>query len=334
MTKSDLIGCFERMNPNPAQKQRMLDRILGGGKEEAKPLNRSAKHVYLTAALIALAVLTMTTALAIGFGWHQKLIEYLEPSEEQMAALDGAADTPDATITKNGVTITVKQTLADSFGIYVLYEMTVPEDIELTDDIWWGFSYLDVPTVKTDEYVTMGTSGPEILEQTGNKRTVLYHAQKTAPFENGHLKLLLMDLQIVKRNDATGSMQITPLIEGEWELEWEFNFVDTSKTLEVNEPGSSNGSENTITKIVISPMSGCAYITGDDIVGSARPAVNFKDGTQIEFDSKSKNASFGYYLVDEDSMLYANHLYYRFETIIDLDDVKNITIGAVTIPIE
>jgi hypothetical protein len=325
------------MNPNPAQKQRMLGKILGGGKEDAQPLKRSAKHFYLTAALIALAVLTMTTALAIGFGWHEKLIKYLSPSDEQMAALDGAADTPDATVTQNGVTITVKQTLADSFGIYVLYEMTVPENIELSDSIQWMFSHLDVPVGQTDDYVTMGVGSTEILEQSGNTRTVLLHQQFTAPFENGYIELVFLNLgyynfpEVPQENSAP---EFITLVEGEWNLKWEFSFEDTGKTIEVNEPVSYNGSENTLTRIVLSPMSVCAYITGDDIVGSARPAVNFKDGTQIEFDAKSNNASFGYYLVDEETLLYANHLYYRFENIVDLEDVESITIGDVTVPIE
>ncbi len=222
-------------------------------------MRRTTKRLSLTAAIIIICVLTATTALAIGLDWNEKLMEYLKPSEEQMQTLDGAVNTPEATVTQNGITITVKQTLADAFGIYVLYEMTVPDNVKLDDNIRWSLDGLNVPTVQTDDYVTAGSCGSEILEQTGNKRTVLYHLNTTAGFENGYIKLTLKDLTRYTTNDETGSMEITPVVEGEWELEWEFTFVDTSKTVEVNRPLSINGSEDTITKVVISPMSACLY---------------------------------------------------------------------------
>lgn len=335
MNENDLVDCFDKITPSPTQKQKMLKTILESRKGRIVPFKRATKRVSLTAAIIAVCVLTATTALAIGLGWNEKLMGYLKPSEEQMETLSGAVNMPEATVTQNGVTITVKQTLADSFGVYVLYEMTVPEDIELNDDIIWGFSHLDVPTVKTEYAVTAGVSGSEILEQTGNTRTVLYHIQKTAPFENGDVEFILIDLKYFKRNDTTGRVEPITLVEGEWDLKWEFNFVDTSKTIEVNKPLSINGSEDTITNVVISPMSVCAFIKGDDILMSGvQPTVNFKDGSQIAYDVNSKGKSFGYYLIDEANMIYQNQLYYRFENIINVDDVESITIGDVTIPIQ
>lgn len=335
MNKNDFVDCFDKITPSHAQKQKILQIVLDSRKGGTIPLKRTTKRLSLTAAIIAICVLTMTTALAIGLGWNEKLMEYLKPSEEQMETLNGAVNMPEATITQNGVTITVKQTLADSFGIYVLYEMTVPEGVELNDDIRWNLEVLNVPTEKTGESVTVGSGGSEILEQSGNKRTVLYHIQMTAPFKNGDIILTLRDLTHYTRNGATGPIEITPVVKGEWELKWEFNFVDTSKVVEVNKPLSINGSEDTITKIVISPMSVCAFIKGDDILMSGvRPTVNFKDGSQIAYDVNSKGKSFGYYLIDEANMIYQNQLYYRFENIISMETVESITIGDVTIPIE
>ena len=176
------------------------------------------KFPGIVAAVLAVAVLLSGTALAISLGWHIKLIEYLNPSEEQMQTLDGAVSMPEATITQNGVTITVKQTLADAFGIYVLYEMTVPENVELDDNVRWNLEILDAPTIKTDEYITTSSGGAEILEQAGNKRTVLYHLNTTAELESGNIKLTLTDLTHYSKNDKTNSMEITPIVEGKWDL--------------------------------------------------------------------------------------------------------------------
>lgn len=298
-------------------------------------ITKNRKFPAVVAAVIAIAVLFSGTALAVSLGWHIKLMEYLNPSEEQIQTLDGAVNMPEATITQNGVTITVKQTLADAFGIYVLYEMTVPDNVELDDNVRWSLEILNVPTIKTDEYITAGSGGSEILEQTENKRTVLYHLDTTAGFENGDIELTLRDLTRYTTNDATGSTEITPVVEGEWALKWKSTFVDTSKTIDLNKPLSINGSNNIITKIVISPISFCVFVKGDDILGSARPVINFKDGGQLSYDDLGYgNKSFSYYLIDEASMTYSNQLYYRFEKIIDLNDVASIQIGDMVIPIE
>lgn len=298
-------------------------------------ITKHRKFSAVVAAALAITILFSGTALAIGLGWHIKLMEYLKPSEEQLQTLDGAVNLPEASITHNSVTITVKQTLADAFGIYVLYEITVPNGIELDNSIGWRMEVVDAPTVTTDDYITAGSGGSEILEQTGNKRTVLYHLDTTAAFKDGNIKLMLKDLIRYTKNDATGSIEITPIVEGEWELEWKFTFVDISKTIDLDMPLSINGSDNTITKIVISPMSFCTFVKGDSIAGSARPVINFKDGSQITYDDlENKNKSFGYYLIDEANMTYSNQLYYRFENIIKLNDVASIQIGDEVIPIE
>lgn len=82
-------------------------------------------------------------------------------------------------------------------------------------------------------------------------------------------------------------------------------------------------------------MSFCAFVKGDNILGSARPVINFKNGSQLTYDNLGYgNKSFGYYLIDEYNMTYCNQLYYRFEKIIDLNDVASIQIDDVVIPLE
>lgn len=329
MNKNELTDYFDSVTPNHVQKQKMLRIILNSRKDET----RATKRFSLAAAVMVLCVLTATTALAINLGWSEKLMEYLKPSEEQMDKLSGAVNIPEAMITKNDVTITIKQTLADSFGIYVLYEMTVPKDIELNNNIQWRDSHLDVPIERTNG-VGIGSESTEILGQTGNKRTVLLHQQFSKPIENGDIELVLYDLGYFEVTGGPGgNAKFVPLVEGKWDLSWKFNYVDTSKTIEVNKPLSINGSKDTITKIVISPMSVCAYVKGDDIMTSVRPVVKFKDGSQVTYDKNSKNKAFVYYLIDQDNMIYLNQLYYRFENIINVDDVQSITIGNVTISI-
>lgn len=322
---------FDNIKTPQIWKANLYDSI----ESKTQVIAKHRKFPAVIAAVLAIAVLLSGTALAISLGWHTKLMEYFIPSEKQMQTLDGAVNMPEATVTQNGVTITVKQTLADAFGIYVLYEITVPDDVKLDNNVRWSFEVINVPTVKTDEYITVGSGGSEILEQTGNKRTVLYHLDTTAGFENGEIKLTLRDLTRYTTNDKTGFTESTPVVEGEWDLEWKSTIMDTSKIIDLNKTLSINGSDNIITKIVISPISFCAFVKGDDILGSARPVINFMDGNQLTYDDLGHgNKSFSYYLIDEASMTYSNKLYYRFEKIIDLNDVASIQIGDIVIPLE
>ena len=295
---------------------------------EVKIKSKHWMTVLVAAILVALLV---TTALAINFGWHIKLIEYFNASEEQMESLDMAIGMPEATVTHNGVTITVKQTLADAFGIYVVYEMTVPDNIELDDNVLWAFTVFSVPSAETEDYVSVSTIGTTILEQNGNKRTVLLHKQVSSPFTNGKIELIFQNLIYFVLNDK--SRPYMPLVEGEWELEWDFTYVDTGKTIELNLPLSIDGSDNTISKLVVSPMSICAFVTGDTIVGSVQPIVNFKDGSSITYSSQDNNASFSVYLSDAENEIFVNQLYYRFERIIELTDVASMQIGDVVISV-
>jgi hypothetical protein len=311
--------------------QQWKDRLYSSIEAEKPIITKHRRIPVIAAALLAVAVIFSGTALAISLGWHEQLMEYLKPNKEQIENLEVAVDMPEATVTHNGVTVTVKQTLADAFGIYVLYEMTVPETIKLDDNVQWIFSNLSVPVGETDEYVFVGTTGTTVLEQNGNKRTALIHKQVSAPLENGKIELLFRDLSYFDITQGAGPF--LPLVEGEWKLGWDFTYVDTSRTVGLDLPISINGSKNTITQVIISPMSVCVYLTGDDIAGIVQPTVIFKDGNEISYDVKNRNASFPYYLSDADNEIYMNQLYYRFEKIVDPSDVAGIQIGDMVIPI-
>lgn len=333
MNKKDLIDGFNKMTPEHAQKQKMLNVILESRKAEKIPMKRKGKSLALVAAVVAVCIIATTTALAVNFGWHEKLIEFLDPSNEQMEMLSGNVTAPDATISKNGVTVAVKQTLSDSYGIYVLYEMTVPDNIDLSE-VDWRYAYLTIPYAQTDEATGLGIIGSELLEQSGNTRTVLMFHQMSKPFENGTIRLHFEDLEHIVFDEETETFDITTVWEGELELEWDFNYENVGKTLKLDTPLSINGSKNTITKIVLSPISICVFVQGDDAVMRAAPVVRFKDGSEINYTAQDRNSSFSHYLIDEANMIYNNQLYFRFANIISPDDVKSITIGDVTIPVQ
>ena len=74
-----------------------------------------------------------------------------------------AIDTPEAVYQKDGITITVKQTIADDTCIYAIYEVTVPEEITIPADADLTCG-LVMPRLRLPEQ-SAGSGYHEILEQ-------------------------------------------------------------------------------------------------------------------------------------------------------------------------
>lgn len=292
---------------------------------DAKTNTKKIKHRFILCVAVITTFLLMTTALAVNLGWHTKLLNYLKPNEKQLETLNKATNLSEVTVSNNGVTVTVKQTLADKFGVYVLYEITAPENFEFNDNIRWTLNALNLP-YKQDDYVVFGTYDYTILEQDKNKRLELLYYENTAPIESGKMTLYLRDL-CEYGSDGTRVTHNT-LIEGEWQLEWDFDYKDTGKNIETNiQMGNS-----TIKGVYISPMSLCVYLTGN-ISENMLPVIKFKDGSEIKYNEQNENLSFINYLKDEENKIYINKVSWRLENIIDLNNVDYIQIDDIIIPI-
>lgn len=293
------------------------DELIFNAKNNTVKL-KSKRKLLLCVAVIT--IILFTTALAINLGWHLKLIEYLKPNEKQISMLNQASNISEVTASDNGVTVTVKQTLADKFGIYVLYEITAPENFKFNDDTVWSIQVLELPYEKTDDYIVGGTSRYEILEQNQNKRLVLIYQDITSPLASGKLCLNLSNLHDRITNENK--------INCQFKLEWNFTYKDTGKNIEVNQKFG----DNTIKNIYISPISLCVYIEGY-ISPKTQPIVKFKDGSEISYSPEAPNVSFTTYLIDEQNSTYMNKISFRFDKVIDIDNVKYIKIANVKIDV-
>jgi len=335
LNEKDLKRCFDSVTPSFEQKQKMLTTILQNKKGGIRPAKRARKKIPALAAVIAISILTITTAFAINFGWNEKLINYFNIAENQMHLLEDAVDIPEATLTKNGVSITVKQTLADSMGVYVLYEMLVPDDIELSVEITWEIDYIRVTTEQTGADYSTAVIGQDILEQSAHQRTGLFHFIPSEPIANGTMQLYFRNLGYYKtliEDDDSRTVDFIPLIEGEWDLKWNFIYKDTSKIVTPNQLMSVNGNHNTITKISVSPISICLFARGEeDAILAEQVHVYFKDGRQITYDAKDENSLFGCTLIDESEMIYDYQFYYRFDRMIAPDEIESVEIGNVMV---
>lgn len=151
--------------------------------------NMPKKRIGLVIAAVIVAVAGFT-AVAATFDWDTKLLEYLNLTPEQAEKLSDSTDYPGLSVSDAGVTVTVRQTLADSHGLYVLYDAVAPEGFEFSDGIEFVGSLLEVPDAAAEISGSCSWSN-QMLSHSGNRSTWLLTYDNTAGITGGELRLTL-----------------------------------------------------------------------------------------------------------------------------------------------
>ena len=153
-SEESLIQALETLlaqeNPDEARLQALLDQLdqqTGAAplnpeagwadlqrRRSTRPKRRGLRRFPLALAAVLVCLAVSGTALAVNFGLHEKLADLFQVNESNQTLVADAIDTPEAVYQKDGITITVKQTIADDSCIYAIYEVTVPEEITIPAD--------------------------------------------------------------------------------------------------------------------------------------------------------------------------------------------------------
>ena len=337
MRMNDLNSCFGNAAPTSEQKQRMLGTILEGKLENGgiDTMGRGTRRLATVVALVAVLVLMASTALAVGLGWHERFMEYFGIGDTQTGLLDGAVGSPGLSVTDNGVTVNVLQTLADSQGVYVVFEATVPNNVELADETGFSVAFLEAETVRQVGYAS-SVSGCEILDISGNKIIAIADFFPSERIRDGTLKLTVQDVGYTTHEE--GSTTFKTLISGDWSLEWDFTYKDTSKKISPNQAVDADG-EAVVTEISISPVSVCVIVEGsmraklEGLLDNAEVMVTLKDSSTIMYSFRDENALYSSHYVNDGGVDYRYRMCNRFDRIIDPDDVVSVTLCGIMIPI-
>jgi len=315
------------------------------------------RPAFIVAALVVLV--SATTVLAATFKWNEALISYFNPNEKQIDEMADSVDAPEATLTENGVTVNVLQTIATDREILVLYEMIAPEGIVLSDDINWHNSDGDLYFTTSDETDDINLSSSKVwssytLKQEGNKRTVLIRMSLPTPLGDdltAHLQFgdlersidpELYNSGVYNNDDLVYDSLGRPIgrvavIKGEWDLTWKFCHDNANvKTIHPNTPISINGRQYVISDIEITPFSVTVRVPGEGILDELRPvAVSFKNGGQRIFNILDDDFLGENYtaFVGGDAGYLENELCNWFQNMIDINDVESVTLRDVTVPI-
>lgn len=278
------------------------------------------------AAVIALVCLVTTAVAVTTFGLHDGLARYFGVGDGQGALVEKAVETPACSVTKDGVTISILQTMADQYGIYMLYEIVVPDSITLPEEAAWSLGWL-TPTLEANPTgVQGGQGGQEILEQDAHRMLILSTFLPSDPIEKGPISFVLPTLGYWKDQEDV------VLAEGPWELEWELTQVEPGITLTPETPIVLDGWTPVITEITISPFSLHIY-SNNTSLPDVPMALVFQDGSKLDMDPFDyDHVSEGAYLADEATGQQKYEFYYRFYDVIDPTQVTAVVIGETEIP--
>ncbi len=306
------------------------------------------------AATLLLSALGLTV-FAATTGWHQKLIEYFNhPTEKQMELMQGAFDTPMISGTDNGYTVNVLHTLADKHGIYVLYELILPSDKEVSedtvDDFLMQINHMVLVEQKgysnNDNAFLGGIGSHQILGVERNKIILCEYFGLAGEIASEYkVSLTVGNMRYVDTaaefGDASENIRVSnkenAALVGDFHihLTWNFKYEDKGRSITVNEKLDINGyNENTLVQVDVSPISVWIVAEGDAIPTAIRPVIRFTDGTEITYDSRDENAyaMFSSYLTGDYSKGYST-LGYVFAEITDVSTIESITIGDRVIPV-
>ena len=275
----------------------------------------------LVAAILLLALAATAVAARV---WDEHLVEFFGVSSAQQESLGDLSGYPGVSDSENGVEIQVLQTLADVNGMYVLFKITLPDDLELDENVFPGICSLRASNMRDGDDISIFSSKVELLNITGSSMTFLLHYRSSFALTAEQVKLTVMD---ICKYDETGENTPETIIAGVWTMEWKLEECGELTRLEINRASEVDEKPIEITQIGLSPFSVCVYVAGSEIISQAEVMVEFCDGRTLYFDKNTDGASFMFYLENEDDSTGTNLLFCSFDTVAATKEIRGIYVG-------
>ena len=331
-------------NPDEARLQALLDQLdrqTGAApldpeagwadlqrRRSARPKRRSLRRFPLALAAVLVCLAVSGTALAVNFGLHEKLADLFQVNESNQTLVADAIDTPEAVYQKDGITITVKQTIADDTSIYAIYEVTVPEDITIPETAEPAAGVL-LPQPESSEesgHQNAGGGYHEILEQGPHHWVGLAVSETLSePITDDPVRLIFVDFGY----DTADGIHV-PLAEDTIVLEWPLQKSNRTRTFDLNQTLIVEGQQPGILKgLSLSPISLNLYTSHLHLdTDTLTLSLVFQDGTTVPVDNPSGEIYSGSTLEDTWASFH-----YTFHTPIDPAQVTAVQIGDQTFPL-
>ncbi|MCH5185741.1 MAG: DUF4179 domain-containing protein [Oscillospiraceae bacterium] len=293
-------------------------------------------RILLIAACITV-IFAAATALAVNYFYLDSAFgSKVGIADDKYEKIKSAVDTPMCSVTDNGVTVRVLQTLADSRTIYAVFEVIAREDVKL--ESWYEFERASLKPEdwrqNAEKYGAFELD-VSVAEVSGNRMKCIAVAEGfTETLPSCRLSLELENIS--RRISWEPGHEWNTLIEGKWELSWDYDSEKNPemKIYPVNIPLCGADGSAAVTEITLSPISALFKIrypareerlideasVTRKIIGYAAPAVKMKDGSIINWENAHTFESLGY---DDDNYVVVQY-YIRFNDVTDPDDIAGI----------
>lgn len=264
----DMIRQEEKMNSKKTK-------VYGSKRTGSAKTNIRIRRIIILAAVLTLALGTVGFAYYIK--WSRGLENSLHTTEEvkTKAIETRLADFPEQSVTVNGVTVTAKQSIVDSYYAYLAFEVkgydlpkggepgfdgvdvTVDgQDVNMSASFYAGIVsgddgrpvYEDGTPIQSDE------NGNTITKYVADDGTMEY--QISLALVDGNDTFINKPVHVVLKDLGTYTGKAMPVatdVEGEWTFDWTLQGSDQIYKTELNE--ALEGTDVTVIGAEVSPIS-------------------------------------------------------------------------------
>lgn len=225
--------------------------------------------------------------------------------------LDSAGESVNKTVSNSGLDVTVRQTLGDEHTIHIILDVVAPNNVKIPQYAHFDESYINLAKKGSAGW------GFEYLDDdfNDNKASYLISYNTEAKLTNkNNISLSFKDFGYY--SDDTD--KFIPIIKGKWDLSWDLKYENLTKTIKFNHFVKENKYMSIITSIKVSPLSISANLIGmryDDFYISK---ITMKNGAVYDANEFNSSAS---------SSFLKGYTSVEFNKVIDVDNIKSITIG-------
>lgn len=301
---------------------------------------KALRRVVCIAAL--LCALVATVAASAIFGWDQRLLDFLGITPPWQEKLTDAGQQVEISVTRDGVTVEVKQVVGDENTAYVLCQVTFLEEMPQKPP------YLQF----ADRRIEFAVTGPAVTQQVelltdedpeDNVYAYLFCLQSDESMRGHKMVLTLGDLgyfnpEMLKTEymEQIGRDDFIIWKEGPWEIAWNMDYQNEKKLLAVDEVCAIGQGRALVKQLQISNLSMEVTLVSDrypdmapqlseEEVYSAPITVAMRDGTVLE---QYRGLEVGQYQN-------VRRLQYqcRFERPVEFADIEYVRVGDLEIPL-
>lgn len=331
------------------EKRRILQAILTKANiTEVAPITtqRKKNHKRKFAILIA-ACITIFAMAAVGFAavsLNGSWLSIFKPqNQEQTELLNSIGTIIDKQVSKNGLTINIKEAVGDPNAVYVLFDITAPADMVLDKEQYTfvtnyiqigglsggyglGYSFQELEdTDKTDNVIPMMLQLSSSKKLIGEKMTIRFTDFATYKTEEEMNNKSTM-IEPGTPGDANDWYNI--LVPGEWEITFPLDYKDNSIHINVNQKIEYQNTIIRVRQIRLSPISitmSLANMSHNEVMKFPW-LIHMKNGDMIDMNQGNRGAYTG--------SLKGTIIDAQFDHVIPLEDMESIEFCGTIIPIQ